>query len=235
MRQVLPDIYLIEGLHVAHVYVLASEDGLTLIDSGTPGEADKIVKQIEEAGCALSGIRAIVMTHAHSDHTGCMAELARRSGAQVLAHRDEVDYIERTASLPYKAFMQRLMFGLSERVLSRFEPGKVDRPLQDGDVVEALGGLQVIHVPGHTPGSIALYQPERRVLFCGDAIFNQLPIGGKQGVRFPPAIVCVDSPQAQASARELAALPAEVVCFGHGEPILEGAGEKMRAALGTTG
>jgi glyoxylase-like metal-dependent hydrolase (beta-lactamase superfamily II) len=235
MRQVLPDIYLLEGLRVAHVYVLVSEDGLTLIDSGMPGEADKIVKQIEEAGYALSDIRAIVMTHAHSDHTGCMAELARRSGAQVLAHRDEADYLEQTASLPYKTFMQRLIFGLSERMMSRFEPCKVDQPLQDGDVVEALGGLQVVHVPGHTPGSIALYQPERRVLFCGDAIFNQLPIGGKQGVRFPPAIVCVDSPQAQASARKLAALPAEAVCFGHGEPILEGAGEKMRAALGTTG
>jgi glyoxylase-like metal-dependent hydrolase (beta-lactamase superfamily II) len=235
MRQVLPDIYLIEGLRVAHVYVLASEDGVTLIDSGTPGETGEIVKQIEGAGYALSDIRAIVMTHAHSDHTGCVAELARRSGAQVLAHRDEVGYLEQTASLPYKSFVQRLMFGLSERMLSRFEPCKVDRSLQDGDVVEALGGLQVIHVPGHTPGSIALYQPERRVLFCGDAIFNQLPIGGKQGVRFPPAIVCVDSPRAQASARKLTALPAEVVCFGHGEPILQGAGEKMRAVLGATG
>jgi glyoxylase-like metal-dependent hydrolase (beta-lactamase superfamily II) len=232
MRQVLPNIYLVEGLRVAHVYVLTSEEGLTLIDSGTPGEADKIVKQIEGADYALSDIRAIVMTHAHSDHTGCMAELARRSGAQVLAHRDEVDYLEQTASLPYKTLMQRLIFGMSERVLSRFVPCKVDRSLKDGDVVETLGGLRVIHVPGHTPGSIALYQPERRVLFCGDAIFNQLPVGGKQGVRFPPAIVCVDLSQARVSTRKLAALPTEVVCFGHGEPILERAGERMRAALG---
>lgn len=90
MRQVLPNIYLIEGLRVAHVCVLISEEGLTLIDSGTPGEADKIAVQVEEGGYALSDMRAIVVTHAHSDHTGCVAELARRSGAQVLAHRDEV-------------------------------------------------------------------------------------------------------------------------------------------------
>jgi glyoxylase-like metal-dependent hydrolase (beta-lactamase superfamily II) len=122
MRQILPDIYLIEGLRVAHVYVLISEEGLTLIDSGTPGETAKIAAQIEKAGYELSDVRAIVVTHAHSDHTGTLTELVRRSGAQVLAHRDEVDYLERTASLPYKAFVQRLLFGLSERVVFRFEP-----------------------------------------------------------------------------------------------------------------
>jgi glyoxylase-like metal-dependent hydrolase (beta-lactamase superfamily II) len=228
MRQVLSDIYLIEGLRVAHVYVLTSEEGLTLIDSGTPGEAEKIVKQIEEGGYALSDVRAIVMTHAHSDHTGCVAELARRSGAQVLAHRDEVPYLERTASLPYKAFAQRLLFGLTERLIFRFEPSKVDRPLQDGDVVQALGGLRVIHVPGHTPGSIALYQPERQILFCGDIFFHDNP---KRGLQVSSRIVSVDVVQARESARKLATLPVEALCVSHGELILEGAQEKMQASL----
>jgi glyoxylase-like metal-dependent hydrolase (beta-lactamase superfamily II) len=228
MRQGLPDIYLIEGLRVAHVYVLISEEGLTLIDSGTPGEAGKIVKQIEEGGYALSDIRAIVITHAHSDHTGCVAELARRSGAQVLVHRDEVPYLEQTASLPYKGFVQRLVFGLSERVMSRFEPCRVDRPLQDGDVIEALGGLQVIHVPGHTPGSIALYQPERQILFCGDIFFHNNP---KKRLQASPWIVSVDVAQVWESARKLAALSVKSLCVSHGELILEGAQEKMRAAL----
>lgn len=228
MRQVVSGVYLIEGLRVSHVYVLASEEGLTLIDSGAPGEADKIVKQIEEAGYASSDIRAIVMTHAHSDHTGCMAELARRSGAQVLAHRDEVDYLERRASLPYKALMQRLLFGLSERLVFRFEPCKVGRSLQDGDIVEALGGLRVIHVPGHTPGSIALYQPERQILFCGDIFFHNNP---KKGLVVSPPIVSVDLAQARESARKLAALPVRSLCVSHGELVLESAQEKMQASL----
>lgn len=228
MRRVLPGIYLIEGLRVAHVYVLASEDGLTLVDTGTPGELDRIAKQIEEAGYALSDVHAVVVTHAHSDHIGSLAELIRRSGAQVLAHRDEVDYIERTASLPYKSFVQRLMFGLSERVIFRFESCKVDRPLQDDDVVEALGGLQVIHVPGHTPGSIALYQPERQVLFCGDIFFHDNP---KNGLQVSPWVVSVDVAQARESARKLAALPVKSLCVSHGELILEGAQEKMQASL----
>lgn len=228
MRQVLPNVYLIEGLRAAHVYVLASDEGLTLIDGGTPGKTDKIVKQIEEGGYALSDIRAIVVTHAHSDHTGCVADLARRSGARVLAHQDEVPYLERTASLPYTALAQRLLFGLTERVLFRFEPCKVDRSLQDGDVVEALGGLQVIHVPGHTPGSIALYQPERQILFCGDIFFHDAP---KKGLQVSSRIVSVDVAQARESARKLAALPVEALCVSHGELILEGAQEKMQAAL----
>jgi len=124
-----------------------------------------------------------------------------------------------------------MLFRLSERLMP-MAPCKVDRALQDGEVVEALGGLRVIHVPGHTPGSIALYQPERQILFCGDAIFNRSPMGGKQGIRFPPSIVSVDSIRAQAAARKLAALPVEVLCCGHGEPILEGAGERLRAVMG---
>jgi glyoxylase-like metal-dependent hydrolase (beta-lactamase superfamily II) len=228
MRQVLPNIYLVEGLRVAHVYVLASGEELTLIDGGTPGEADKIAKQIEVGGYTLSDIRAIVATHAHSDHTGALAELARRSGAQVLAHRDEVAYLERTASLPYRAFLQRLLFGVSERVVFRFEPCKVDRPLQDGDIVEALGGLRVIHVPGHTPGSIALYQPERQILFCGDTFFHNNP---NRGLQISPPIVSVDVAQARESARKLAALSVEALCVSHGELILEGAQEKMHASL----
>ena len=54
MRQIVPGVYLVEGLRTAHVYLLASEDGLTLIDGATPGEAGKIATQIEEAGYALS-------------------------------------------------------------------------------------------------------------------------------------------------------------------------------------
>ena len=94
MRQIVDDIHLIEGVGPAHVYLLVSDDGLTLVDSGTPGAADKIAAQLEEGGYALSDVRAIVSTHAHSDRTGALAELARRSGAQVLAHQDEVVYLE---------------------------------------------------------------------------------------------------------------------------------------------
>jgi glyoxylase-like metal-dependent hydrolase (beta-lactamase superfamily II) len=230
MHQIVPDVYLLDGLRMAHVYLLASDDGLTLIDAGTPGETDRIVTQIEEEGYELSDLRAIVLTHCHADHTGSVAELARRSGAQVLAHQAEVPYVEQTEPLPAASSVRRLFNWLSDRAFGT-EPCPVDRPLQDGDVVKALGGLRVIHAPGHTPGSIALYQPQRRILFTGDVLFNAHPLRGKAGLQFPPRIFSLDQEQAEASARELAGLELELICFGHGEPILEGAQEKLRAAL----
>ena len=99
-------------------------------------------------------------------------------------------------------------------------------------MIEAPGGLQVLHAPGHTPGSIALYQPERRVLFCGDVFFNKNPMTGKEGLQLSLPLFTLNLAQARESAQRLAALPVEVLCFGHGEPILKGAGERVQALLG---
>jgi glyoxylase-like metal-dependent hydrolase (beta-lactamase superfamily II) len=91
------------------------------------------------------------------------------------------------------------------------EPCHVDRELQDGDEIEAAGGLKVIHVPGHTPGHIALLMPSKRILFAGDAVLNVL------GLRPPLAMATVDMAQAKESVRKMAALDFDIACFGHGD------------------
>ena len=140
MRQVVSGVYLMEGLRGGNVYLLISSKGLTLVDSGLGGDADLIVTQLQEAGYALSNLHSIVLTHAHGDHTGSSVELARRSGAQVLAHRDEVPYIEGTKTMPMASLSQRLLSWMGERIVFRRVPGKVDRILEDGDTIESLGG-----------------------------------------------------------------------------------------------
>ncbi|MGD9162097.1 MAG: MBL fold metallo-hydrolase [Desulfobacteraceae bacterium] len=89
-----------------------------------------------------------------------------------------------------------------------------------------MGGLQVIRTPGHTPGSICLYHAERQILFCGDALFNANPITGRPGLRFPIRIVTLDNTLAHDSVSRLSTLAVEALCCGHGDPILERAGEK---------
>jgi glyoxylase-like metal-dependent hydrolase (beta-lactamase superfamily II) len=230
MRQIAPDVYMMEGIRRANVYLLTSREGVTLVDTGIAGDADRIVAQLEEGGYTLSDLRAIVLTHCHGDHTGSAAELAQRSGAQILAHRDDVPYIEQTKSLPDGPFLRRLLNWLSDQFF-KTAPCKVNRVLLDGDTIEALGGMHVFHLPGHTPGSIVLYQPGRRILFCGDVLFNANPLSGKEGLQLPPRVFSLDVAQAEESARKLADLPVDVLCSGHGDPILERAGEKIRGAV----
>lgn len=229
MREIAEDVYLMEGLRGCNVYLLVSEDGLTSVDTGMTVDVDRIIAQMRGAGYAVPDLRRIVLTHAHGDHAGGAAALVRRSGAQVVAHRDEVPYIEQTKPLPVRSLIQRLLFGLGDRLVFRLAPCEVDRAVGDGDVVEALEGLRVVHAPGHTPGSMALHQPERRVLFCGDALFNAHPMTGRPGLRLPIPLVTVDTAEAVGSARKLSRLPVDVLCCGHGEPIVDAAGERMRA------
>ncbi|MFC2027717.1 MBL fold metallo-hydrolase [Chloroflexota bacterium] len=231
MRQIVPDVYLVEGLRGGNVYLLVSSKGLTLVDSGVARDADRIVAQLEKADYALSKLHSIVLTHAHGDHTGGAVELARRSGAQVLAYRDEVPYIERTKSLPTASVVKIPLNWLFDRILLRVSPCKVDRLLEDGEMIEVLGGTRVIHTPGHTPGSICLYQPEQRILFCGDALFNVNPLTGRSGLRLPMGLVTVDNAQAYDSVCKLSKLEAKVLCCGHGKAILDGADKKMKALL----
>jgi glyoxylase-like metal-dependent hydrolase (beta-lactamase superfamily II) len=235
VREVVSDVYLMEGLRTSNVYALTAEDGLTLVDAGLTSDVEQIVAQLEERGYALQQLRTIILTHAHSDHVGGAAGLVRRSGARIVAHRDEVPYVEQTRSLRPSSLIGRVMNWLSSRLLFPMDACEVHWAVEEGDIVEALGGLEVVHTPGHTPGAISLYQRERRILFCGDALFNADPMSGRPGLDFPIRLISVDNAQARESVQRLAELPIDVLCCGHGEPILDGANEKIRALLTSEG
>jgi glyoxylase-like metal-dependent hydrolase (beta-lactamase superfamily II) len=93
-------------------------------------------------------------------------------------------------------------------------PSKVTE-LSDGDVLDFGGGARVVHVPGHTPGSIAVHLPEPGVLFTGDAVAAS-PFDGKVML----GVFNVDRARAVGSFAKLAALGPNIACFGHGDPIM---------------
>jgi len=100
----------------------------------------------------------------------------------------------------------------------------VRRDVQGGDTLsEVLGGLQVIFTPGHAPGHICFWQPDRRLLFCGDVVMC-LP-----RLRLPFAAFTVDMEENKRSIKKIAELEAEVVCFGHGQPLTRNAAAQLRA------
>jgi glyoxylase-like metal-dependent hydrolase (beta-lactamase superfamily II) len=178
-------------------------------------------------GYAPADLARIVITHHHVDHVGSMAVLQELTGAPLAAHPDDALYIsgEQEPPLPSGTAMRLLVrfMGLIP-IFSHFDPLSVDTALNDGDGLDALGGGTVIHVPGHTPGSIALYFPADGVLLSGDTIDCRR---GQPGL--PPRPFSVDMDQALASVRRMSELDFDVLCPGHGEPLVGGAVAQVRA------
>ena len=231
MRDGVADVYMFEGLRGANAYLLVSEQDLTMIDTGVPGDVDTISDQLSEGGFDLTAVKRIILTHAHGDHIGGCVELVQRSGAQVLAHKIETPYIELDDSLPANSFPQRIMYWTADHIMFRLSACEVDRLLTAGDLIDVLDGLRVIHTPGHTPGSISLYQPARGILFCGDALFNANPITRKPGLTLPLDMVTFDSSEARDSVKQLMKMDIKVLCPGHGKPILDGVREKIQKIM----
>jgi glyoxylase-like metal-dependent hydrolase (beta-lactamase superfamily II) len=230
MRQITPDIYLIEGM-IANVFLLVAPGGLILLDSGQPGHTGSVTEQLQAGGFAVRDVRSLVLTHAHSDHAGGAAAVAAASGCQVQAHEAEVPYLETTASLPLQSAGARLLMWAEERVLPRSKPCHVDLALHGGDTIAGSGGYVVVHTPGHTPGSICLYHPDKGLLFCGDALFNRNPLTGQNGLRYPLPLVCSDVAMSRQSVRLISDLQVNSLLCGHGDPILENAGELIHQML----
>ena len=231
MRRLVDGIYWLEGLRSSNAYLVDSEEGLLLVDGGMSADVPRIVNQIESLGRAMTEVEGIVVTHAHGDHTGGVAELVRRSDAEVMAHRDEVPYIEREKDLPARSLVQGAIRWLDARISGQGERVAVTKPLDDSDRLPFLGGLRVIHTPGHTPGSISLYQEERCVLFCGDLLFNGDLFTGRGGLRQSPRFFSADPDQAERSLHALGSLDVRVLCVGHGEPLVMGSSVTMDSVL----
>jgi len=152
---------------VGAAYLWRDDDELTLIDTGTVDCAAKIEEVLD------GELRRIVLTHWHEDHTGSAGELAARHGAEVVAHRLEAPVIRgEEAGTPPVLEEFEVAIRAALPPLPPAPPCRVDREVEDGDVLDFGGGAVVIAVPGHTDGSIALRLPASRALFTGDAVAN---------------------------------------------------------------
>ena len=210
--EVAPGVYSIERVRMAHAFLVEGE-GLTLIDTGMRGSGEAVMNALAGLGRRLSDLRHIVISHHHFDHTGSLARLAEMSGATVSVHAADAPYVR--GDLPRPPFIRAGFSGWFIRPFmglfpTKPDPCRVDHELQDGDEIEAAGGLKVVHAPGHTPGHIALLMPSNRILFAGDAVLNVL------GLRPPMAMATVDMAQAKESIRKMTALDFDIACFGHG-------------------
>ena len=227
--EITPNVHLIPNMRGANTYLLLGATA-TLVDTGMPGSADTILGYMEELALSASDLSRIVITHHHLDHVGSLAALKSRTSAQVVAHPGDAGLISgEQAPPPASSPIMRLLFRLVTPFMPAPEPVPVDLAVRDGDRLDLgdpLGSATVVHVPGHTPGSIALHLPSRRLLICGDTIDHRR---GRLGP--PPKPFTEDMDQALASIRLMAGLECDVLCPGHGAPIVSGADQQVRAMV----
>jgi glyoxylase-like metal-dependent hydrolase (beta-lactamase superfamily II) len=222
--EVVADVHRVPGIRGANVYLLLGQE-LSLVDCGMPGSAPAILSYIQGLGREPAELTRIILTHYHVDHVGSLDAIRQRTGARVLAHAGDASVIAGERAQPAPGGVLRFLFRLLPS-LSRADGVAVDEILDDGSHLDVLGGATIVHAPGHTPGSITLFAPNQHALLCGDVINRR---GGRLGL--PPQAFTVDPEQALASIRRLAALDFEVLCPGHGPPLVGGAAEQVRAWL----
>ena len=202
--EIMPGIHQIDGI-IGNSYAINGKK-IVLIDTGLPDNSRKIINYIRVTlKRNPNEVSTIILTHFHPDHTGNVYELKNLTGAQVAIHCDDAGYLSGKKEWP----MDLKIKTLTPDVL-----------LKDGD---KIAGLTCVHCPGHTPGSIALYDPNRKILFIGDTLrFTEGAIHG------PPENFTMDMDMAKESIGKILALEFDAMLSGHGEPLVPGA----RASVG---
>jgi glyoxylase-like metal-dependent hydrolase (beta-lactamase superfamily II) len=225
--ELLPRLHQVD-LDFGQVYLWRDGDELTLIDTGTPGSGPAIEEAIGSLGLTRAAVRHIVITHGHEDHAGSAAEIRAWHGATVYAHGADAPIVrgERRRDEPVITDFERPYW---ERVAAMgvpsmvIPPATVDVELVGGERLDFGDGAQVLSIPGHTAGSIAVHLPEHGVLFAGDSAAC-LPETG-----VIPGAFNTDRAALLESFRVLTALDPDVLCVGHGTSVVGDAGAAMRA------
>jgi glyoxylase-like metal-dependent hydrolase (beta-lactamase superfamily II) len=193
------DVYMVGGSDLSHpydccVYLLDASD-MVLIDAGAGMSFNKLMSNIEKLGFDPKKLKTILVTHAHIDHIGSLHRFQKEFGVQVIAHALDADEIEGDGGIAAKAY------GVS------YTPCHVDLRIKGSEETLKIGKyeLKVIHIPGHTPGSIAAYVDidKQRVLFGQDIHGPYYPHWGAD-----PAL-------AKLSLQKLIDLKADILCEGH--------------------
>ena len=221
--EILPGIHQVPGLTWSNAYLLVEENNLTLVDAGLPGEGKKILDYIGRIGRSPLELERLIVTHSHPDHTGSLKLLSGITGATIMAHQADTRREAKTGSnwLHYPG--QPPSFAWNLPFLHRIPAHEF---IEHGQLLPVMGGLRVVHTPGHTPGSVCLYLEEQQVLFTGDTL-----IADGHCFRRPVPFPGTNFRDYRASVERLDRLSFETACVGHGRPVLEGGSARLQEML----
>ena len=209
---------------VVNAYAVRLDSGFAVVDTGPRGSERAILGALAQLG-EPTDLGQIVLTHSHKDHAGAARALAEETGAMVLAGASDAPVIAGTSDEQAALITaeERPYFDRVAPTIPPAAPVRVDRLLYEGDDLGWDRPTEVIEVPGHTPGSIAIYLSDERVLLTGD---NAASLDGR-AILGPFNVARHD---AIASFRRLARMDVETACFGHGAPIVGDASNALLKA-----
>jgi glyoxylase-like metal-dependent hydrolase (beta-lactamase superfamily II) len=185
---------------MAHLIV---ESNLSLVDCGYRGSGTQIAASIAQQGRSIDELARVVCTHGHPDHAGSARELAL-AGIPILIHPADAAVLRTT----WRDVVRRPTRGSVFAAMTPEPPDVV--PINDGEILPMLGGLEVIHTPGHTPGSVCLYGARDGVLFVGDTLERRW---GR--VSFASRLYSDDIAAARRAVKRLATLDVKTIVFSH--------------------
>ncbi|MQS05894.1 MBL fold metallo-hydrolase [Streptomyces alkaliphilus] len=225
VRQVAEGTYLVHGSNTNWV-ILAEGGEMTLIDTGYPGDRQRLLGSLAEVGGSPERVVAVLITHAHNDHLGSAEYLRARYGTPVLMHEAEVPHARRD-------FLHQVSIGTVLRngwrpgvlpwaVHALRSGGTARLPVAEPAPFPGPGRLDLpgrpvpVHTPGHTEGHCAYHLPHLGVLVSGDALVSGHPTSRHRGPQLLPGMFHREWDRTVASLDILAALDGDVLLPGHG-------------------
>ena len=221
------------GSDTVNSYLVVDGGGVTIIDAGLPRYWKLLNSELEGLGLSLDDVRALILTHGDSDHIGFAAQLYREKGIPAYLHPADADRARLEVKKPNSGWgpikvgplAGFLWYSARQGGLRSKAVGEL-RPVDDGQVLDVPGKPRIIHVPGHTPGSVAVHVPAADALFLGDTMTTRNVLTGVTGPK--PAPFTLEPQQAVASLERLDGIDATWVLPGHGPAWDGGAAEAVR-------
>jgi glyoxylase-like metal-dependent hydrolase (beta-lactamase superfamily II)/predicted ester cyclase len=231
-EQIAEGVWIVRGgfpLRTMNVYLLADGGGVTVFDAGISA----MTAAVAAAGARLGGIRRVVLGHADADHRGAAAGLR----APTFCHPADRAAAESPESLRSYWDLSKLSpHGrlLYPRILYTWDGGalEISGTVEEG---EDVAGFKVIHLAGHAPGLIGLFRDSDRLALVSDCFYTLDPQTGLKGeTRVPHPAFNLDTEQARASMRKLAALEPAAAWAGHADPVTGDVRRQLEAAASRT-
>lgn len=132
-----------------------------LVDPGLTKHVPALLERMARDGIAREDIRYIMNTHSHPDHLEASEYFKNDASVRIGLHEKGVEFLQGPGGNLYG------LFGLQVPEIT------IDPFLKEGTITAGDESLEIIHAPGHSPGSVGIYWPARKALFCGDVIFSR--------------------------------------------------------------